>query len=41
MRERAESIGAAIEWTNPEDGGCRIAVSVATGRPSLVQAGIV
>ena len=26
MRERADSIGATIEWTSPADGGCRVAL---------------
>ena len=40
MRERADSIDATIEWTSPPDGGCRVALKVATGRPPLAMAGI-
>ena len=28
MRERADSIGATLEWTNPPDGGCRVYLTV-------------
>lgn len=33
MRERADSIGATVDWTNPSDGGCRVRLAVATGTP--------
>jgi signal transduction histidine kinase len=29
MRERADSIGATLVWTNPPDGGCRVRLTVA------------
>ncbi|HEY6014098.1 MAG TPA: histidine kinase, partial [Candidatus Limnocylindrales bacterium] len=29
MRERAASIGATVDWTNPDGGGCRVHLSVA------------
>ena len=39
MRERADSIGATIEWTSPADGGCRVMLNVAAGSPTLALAG--
>ena len=33
MRERADSIGAAIDWTSPPDGGCRVHVAVPARTP--------
>jgi signal transduction histidine kinase len=41
MRERADSIGATIDWTNPTSGGCRVTVTVAARSPALVASGIV
>jgi signal transduction histidine kinase len=41
MRERADSIGATIDWTNPTSGGCRVTLDVAARSPVLVAAGIV
>jgi len=29
MRERADSIGATIDWTDPPAGGCEVRLSVA------------
>jgi signal transduction histidine kinase len=29
MRERADSIGATLDWTNPPDGGCQVHLTVA------------
>lgn len=34
MRERADSIGATVEWTSPTDGGCRVRLAVAAGTPA-------
>jgi nitrate/nitrite-specific signal transduction histidine kinase len=34
MRERAQSIGGTVEWTNPTAGGCRIELRVAAQVPS-------
>ncbi len=31
MRERADSIGATVDWMNPPEGGCRVRVSIAAG----------
>ncbi len=31
MRERADSIGAAVDWSTPTGGGCRVRLIVATG----------
>jgi signal transduction histidine kinase len=28
MRERADAIGATLDWTNPPDGGCRVDLAV-------------
>jgi signal transduction histidine kinase len=39
MRERADSIGATVDWTNPDDGGCRVHLLVAPGTPTLASAG--
>jgi signal transduction histidine kinase len=33
MRERAESIGGTVDWTNPPTGGCLVHLAVATGAP--------
>ena len=33
MRERADSIDATVEWTNPLEGGCRVRLAVAVGSP--------
>ena len=32
MRERADSVGATVEWTSPPDGGCRVHLCVARRR---------
>jgi signal transduction histidine kinase len=40
MRERADSIDATVEWTNPDDGGCRVRLSVPAGRPVPVGSGV-
>ena len=29
MRERADSIGATVDWSNPAEGGCRVRLAVA------------
>jgi nitrate/nitrite-specific signal transduction histidine kinase len=39
MRERADSIGATIDWTDPPDGGCRVRLAVASGAPMAATAG--
>ena len=33
MRERAATIGASVEWTTPDNGGCRVHLSVAGEAP--------
>jgi signal transduction histidine kinase len=33
MRERAETIGGMVDWTNPPSGGCRVHLAVVTGPP--------
>ena len=33
MRERADVIGATVDWTTPPDGGCRVRLSVPAGGP--------
>ena len=38
MRERADSIGATVDWTSPPGGGCRVRVTVAAGAPTQVVA---
>lgn len=40
MRERADSIGATVDWTNPSDGGCRVHLVVAAGAPGAVGIGV-
>jgi signal transduction histidine kinase len=40
MRERADAIGATLEWLDPPDGGCRVHLSVATGAPAPVVHGL-
>lgn len=40
MRERADSIGATVDWTSPPDGGCRVHLAVAAGTPVPVGAGV-
>ena len=40
MRERAESIGATVDWMSPPGGGWRVLLTVATGTPIPVAAGI-
>jgi signal transduction histidine kinase len=40
MRERADSIGATIDWTSPPDGGCQVHLTVAAGAPIPVGAEI-
>ena len=39
MRERADSIGATVEWTSPPEGGCRVRVAVPSRSPVPVGAG--
>lgn len=39
MRERADSIGATVAWTDPPDGGHEVRLMVAAGRPVPVAAG--
>jgi nitrate/nitrite-specific signal transduction histidine kinase len=39
MRERADSIDATVEWTNPPEGGCRVRLAVAAGRSAPVGSG--
>ena len=35
MRERADSIGATVDWSNAQDGGCRVHLAVpATPAPA-------
>ena len=41
MHERADSIGAAIDWTSPPGGGCRVHLTVAADGRIPVAAGIV
>ena len=31
MRERADMIGATVDWTTPPDGGCRVRLAVPAG----------
>jgi signal transduction histidine kinase len=33
MRERAGSINATVDWTNPVEGGCRVELGIAAGTP--------
>jgi signal transduction histidine kinase len=33
MRERADSIGATVDWTNPSGGGCRVRLALSAGIP--------
>jgi len=40
MRERADSIGATVDWSSPPDGGWRVRLSVGTETPIPVAAGI-
>jgi nitrate/nitrite-specific signal transduction histidine kinase len=40
MRERADSIGALVDWSNPPDGGCRVHIAVGAGAPGTVETGI-
>ena len=35
MRERAEGVGATVDWTNPPDGGCRVHIAVTTATVPL------
>ena len=39
MRERADSIDATVDWTNPAEGGCRVRLAVAAGPPVPVGSG--
>jgi len=39
MRERAESIGATVDWSSPPGAGWRVRLTVATGTPIPVVAG--
>jgi signal transduction histidine kinase len=34
MRERADSIGATVDWANAADGGCRVHLAVAAAQAS-------
>ena len=40
MRERADSVGATVEWTSPPGGGCRVHLSVAAARGAPAVPGI-
>ena len=40
MRERADSIDATVDWTNPAEGGCRVRLAVAVGPPVPVGSGV-
>lgn len=40
MRERADSIDATVDWTNPAAGGCRVRLAVAVGPPVPVGSGV-
>jgi signal transduction histidine kinase len=39
MRERAESVGATVDWVEPPGGGCRVHLSVATGLAAAALSG--
>jgi signal transduction histidine kinase len=39
MRERADSIGATVEWTSPPNGGCQVSIAVAVATPVPARAG--
>jgi signal transduction histidine kinase len=41
MRERADGIGATVEWLGPPEGGCRVHLTVPVGAAALVVPGIV
>jgi signal transduction histidine kinase len=40
MRERAETIGGTVDWTNPPIGGCRVHLAVVTGPPVPAGTGV-
>ena len=40
MRERADSIGATVEWTSPPNGGCQVRLAVAVATPVPSRAGV-
>ncbi len=40
MRERADSIGATVDWTSPPDGGYRVHLAVAAGTAGPVGTGV-
>jgi signal transduction histidine kinase len=39
MRERAETIGGLLDWTNPPGGGCRVHLAVVAGPPVPARTG--
>jgi len=39
MRERADSIGATVDWSSPPGAGCRVQLTVATRTPIPAAAG--
>jgi len=39
MRERAEAVGATVDWIEPPGGGCRVHLSVATGMAAAALTG--